>query len=100
VDLSAAICVLKDVVVLFDTGTGNKQLLVNVTDITNTYGQHHCSAFLSLHAYIGCDTTSAYMVIGKVKPIKVPLENSRFVETIAHLGDAWAVSEEIKVMQS
>jgi hypothetical protein len=31
---------------------------------------------------------------------KVPLENPRFVETIAHRGDTWAVSEEIKVMQS
>jgi hypothetical protein len=78
---------------------GNNQLLVNVTDITNAYGQHHCCAFLFLHAYISCDTTSAYKGIRKVTPIQVPLENPRFVETIAHLGDKWAVSEEIKVMQ-
>jgi hypothetical protein len=45
---------------------------------------------------LGCDTTSALKGIEKVKPIKVLLQNPIFVETIAHLGDTWTVSEEIK----
>jgi hypothetical protein len=54
------------------------------------------SAFLSLHAYTGCDTTSAFKGVGKVKPIKVLLQNPRFVGTIAHIEDTWTVNEEIK----
>lgn len=87
---------LKEVVILFETGTGNKHRLINVSDIANAYGQQHCSAFLALHAYTGSDTTSAFKGIGKVKPIKVLLQNPRFLETFAQLGDAWRVSEEVK----
>lgn len=87
---------LKEVVILFDTGKGNKQRLINVTDIAKAYGQQHCTAFLALHAYTGCDTTSAFKGIGKIKPIKVLQKNPRFVETIARLGDTWAIAEEVK----
>jgi hypothetical protein len=36
----------------------------------------------------------------KSNPSKFLWKNPRFVKTIAHLEDTWAVSEEIKVMQS
>jgi hypothetical protein len=75
---------------------GNKQQLNNFNGITNAYGQYHCSAFLVLHAYTGCDTASAFKGIGKVKAIEVLLQNQRFVETIAHLADTWTVSEQIQ----
>lgn len=87
---------VKETVILFDTGTGNKQRLINVTDIARRYGQQYCTAFLSLHAYTGCDTTSAFKGIGKVKPIKVLLQNPTFVEALARIGDTWDTPEEVK----
>ena len=44
---------LKDVVILFDTGTGNKQRLI--TELAEGYTQNHCTALMCLHAYTRCD---------------------------------------------
>ena len=35
---------LKEVVILFDTGTGNKQRLINITELAEDYTQSHCTA--------------------------------------------------------
>ena len=57
--------------VLFDTGTGNKKRLLDITGIAEEFGTSKCSALLSLHALTGCDTTSAFRGIGKLKPMKL-----------------------------
>ena len=57
--------------ILFDTGTGNKKRLINVTELADGLTQEYCTALLALHAFTHCDTTSAFRGIGKKKPIKV-----------------------------
>jgi hypothetical protein len=56
--------------ILFDTGTGNKKKLIDITKLAQQYQQELCTALLGLHAFTRCDTTSAFKGIGKVKPIK------------------------------
>ena len=48
-----------NITVLFDTGTGNKKRLLNITEVAMSFSQVHCSALLGLHAFTGRDTTSA-----------------------------------------
>lgn len=51
--------------VLFDTGTGNKRGLININQVINDSGKDFCSALPAIHAYSGCDTTSAFVRKGK-----------------------------------
>ena len=61
---------LQGVTNIFDTGTGNKKRLIDITKLAQQYQQELCTTPLGLHAFTRCDTTSACKGIGKVKPIK------------------------------
>ena len=56
-----------------------KQILVtkkdqlNITKLAEEHGPEKCSAPFGLHAFTGCDSTSAFKVKGKVKPFKMLL---------------------------
>ena len=60
---------MEPITILFDTGTGKKKL-INITKLAQGYTPEHCTALLALHAFSGCDCTSAFRGLGKVKPIK------------------------------
>jgi hypothetical protein len=51
---------LQGVTILFDTGTGNKKRLIDITKLAQQYQQELCTALLGLHAFTRCDTTSAF----------------------------------------
>ena len=55
--------------VLFDTGTGDKRRLVNVQAVAKDLGDEINLAVVALHAFSGCDTTSAVVRRGNVKPL-------------------------------
>ena len=65
---------LQGIKVLFDTGKGNKKLL-NISSFSLKYTEKHRTALIVLHvhvlAYTGCDSTSAFKVKGKIKPLKL-----------------------------
>ena len=61
---------LEGVNLLFDTGSGNHRKLLNVTELSRAYTEDHRAALLALHAYCGCDSTSAFKGRGHVIPIK------------------------------
>ena len=79
--------------ILFDTGTGNKRRLLNITEISGRHSQRFNTSMMALHAYTGCDTTSAFKGIGKQKPIKLLKKMSRFEPAIAKLGESWEVTD-------
>ena len=64
---------LGDLTILFDTGTGNKQRLIDVSKLAVSLGQDKCTALMSLHAFSGCDSTSAFRGIGKLKLVKTEI---------------------------
>ena len=78
--------------VYFDTGRANLRRLYNITEISQQFGQKKCSSLLALHAFSGCDTTSSFKGIGKIKPMKTLEKHSKFEDAFAELGD----TEEIK----
>ena len=81
--------------VLFDTGTGNKRRLLNVTQHAKELGQKHCSALLGLHAMTGCDTCSSLKGIGKKKPIKILHKYPQFEDCLSAIGEDWDIPENI-----
>ena len=86
---------LTGITVLFDTGTGNNRRLLNITELANANTPAYCTSLLVIHAYSGCDTTSAFKGLGKVKPIKVLQGNLKYSESLSTLGDSWDVSDEL-----
>ena len=82
-------------VILFDTGTGNKQRLINVTELAEDYTQSYCTALMCLHAFTRCDTTSAFKRIGKIKPLKILQKTPRFAAVLSKLGEEWDITEDL-----
>jgi hypothetical protein len=83
------------VTILFDTGTGNKKSLINITKLAQQYQQELCTALLGLHAFTRCNTTSTYKGIGKVKPIKKLQKSPQFQSALAQIGDSWQISKDL-----
>ena len=86
---------IENVTVLFDTGTGNKKRLINVSDLASGMSEVQCEALLSLHAFTGCDSTSCFKGIGKLKPLKILLKTAKYEATLARLGDSWDVPPDL-----
>ena len=78
---------------LFETGSGNKKRLINVTAIAQECGEKLCTALMSLHVFTGCDTTSAFRGIGKIKPIKLLQKKTVFEDCLVKLGENWSLDE-------
>lgn len=55
---------------LFDTGVGNKRRLIDIKAIARELGEGLCQALPALHSFTGCDTTSAFVKKGKIKPYR------------------------------
>ena len=79
--------------VIFDTGHGNQRHLLDLSAFSTAYGQEYCEALLPLHAFSHCDTTSAFVHIGKVKPIKTLEKFPRFQQSLRELGQNWELDE-------
>ena len=57
--------------VLFCTGVGNKGWLIDLKAVACDLGEGKCRALLGFHRFTGCDTTSAFVQKGKLKPLKL-----------------------------
>ena len=73
---------------LFDTGVGNKQRLLDVHKIISEVGEGICGVLPALHAYSGCDTTSAFIHKGKLAPLKTLLKHKDFIDDFLELGSS------------
>ena len=67
--------------VLFETGVGNKRSLLHIQGIANGVGEKMSQALFGYHAFTGCDSTSAFVRKGKVKPLKTLQRYPRFLKT-------------------
>ena len=73
-------------VILFDTGTGNKRRLINVKKVAEAEGNDVCNILPALHAFTGCDTTSAFVRKGKTAPLKLLKSQPDFLDAFLSLG--------------
>ena len=84
-----------DIDIVYDTGFGNKKQLINISELCDHYSQSVCSALLGIHAFTGCDSTSAFKGKGKIRPMKLILKSPSFCSAFSKLGDSWQISDEL-----
>ena len=71
----------------FDTGHGNKRRLIKVQDIKHEIGCEIATALPGLHAFTGCDSTSAFMRKGKKGPLQILRRYTQYVKVFQQLGE-------------
>ena len=76
---------------------GNNRRLLDLSALSTAYDQEYYEALLSLHAFIHCGTTSAFVHIGKVKPIKILEKFPHFQQSLGELGESWDLNENATV---
>ena len=81
--------------VLFDTGVGNKRRLIDIKAVIGDVGKDLCSALPGLHAFSGCDTTSAFVRKGKLQSLKILKRHKEFLPSFKMLGSSEVVDEEL-----
>ena len=59
------------------------------------YSQVNCAALLGIHAFTGCDSTSAFKGKGKVKAIRLPKKKENYQRLFSRLGDECDVSNDL-----
>ena len=72
--------------ILFDTSTGNKRRVLDVTSIASFIGRDTYNALPSFHAFTGCDTTSALVRKGKKIPFSKMRKNEGYLRVFADFG--------------
>ena len=86
---------LNGITVWFDTGTGNHRRLINITETAKCYSDEYVAALLALHAFCGCDTTSALKGKGHVGPIKLLKKFPKFIRPLSQIGNDWIIAESL-----
>ena len=64
----------------------NTRRFVDVTKLSGELGRAMCSALPALHAFTGCDYTSAFLRKGKSRPVYVAEKSARFMNALKELG--------------
>ena len=81
--------------VLFDTGTGDKRRLVNVQAVAKDLGDEANLALIALQAFTGCDTTSAFVRRGEVKPLTFLKQRPEFLPAFHALGSRVDIEDRV-----
>ena len=76
-------------------GTRARTRLVDIRRVAATIGIDVCGALIGIHAYTGCDTTSAFAGKGKASALKFVTNNREFRNTFTQLGQEWDLSSEL-----
>ena len=87
------------------TGNKNKKRIISVNKIKESLKDKYDAvvsvglecftrALVSLHAFIGCDTVSAFAGLGKSKAFKIMAKNVDYIKLFKKLED-WHLEEEI-----
>ena len=69
-------------------GTALRQTLTNISMLANSIGSNVCAAIISLHAFTGCDTTSAFAGRGKLAALKLLHNEPPFQDTFSRIGES------------
>jgi len=80
------------------TGRGNRRY-INVTKIAAEIGPAICAALPGLHAFTGCDYTSAFARKGKSRPYEIVSKTAKFQKALGSLSHTVPTAETVKVLQ-
>ncbi len=76
-------------------GTRTRTRLVDIGKVAATVGIYVCRALIGMHAYTGCDITSAFAGKGKASALKFLTNNREIKNTFTELGQEWDLSSEL-----
>ena len=74
-------------------GTGNRRVIYDISK--HFIEQEICDALPGIHAVTGCDTTSCFNSIGKVKCFKVMESEKSFIDAMSLLGESVEMSDSL-----
>ncbi|GFO43448.1 hypothetical protein PoB_006995300 [Plakobranchus ocellatus] len=77
---------------IFDTGSGNNRMQMNITDLAATMSKRLNDAIIGLHAFIGCDSTSCFAGKGKLKELKMLQGDQDLQNTFPRFGTLETIS--------
>ena len=80
---------------LFKTGSGSNDRIINITELGIKVGQDKCQAILWLHIFTGCDNISAFKGKRKTKHLGLMLESEAFCSAFIALGCGREVPDDI-----
>ena len=82
--------------IIFDTGSGDRRRRMSMKKVLSAVGNDLAEALPGLHAFTGCDSTSAFVRQGKKLPLKLLKRSPQFVDAFRCLGQvANAIPENI-----
>ena len=76
-------------------GTRTRSRLVDIRKVAATVGIDVCRALIGMHAYTGCDTTSAFAGKGKTSALKCVINNREIRNTFIQVGQEWDLSSNL-----
>ena len=79
---------------MLKSGT-TKVEIIDVKCIASSLGFEVCRALVSMHAFTGCDTVSAFSGRGKLSALKLIKNDENMCETMKLLGEDWTLGEEL-----
>ena len=79
---------------LFMTGSGSNNRIINITELGLKVGQEKCQAILGLHIFTGCVSVSAFKGKGKTKPLGL-MESEAFCSAFIAFGCGGEVPDDI-----
>ena len=77
------------------SGTKNRSRCVDIGEISNNLGKELCAALPGLHAFTGCDTTSAFVGKGKKKGLDLLEKSETALAAMQKLGESFEVSDSL-----
>ena len=84
-----------DIPIIFDTGTGARRKLWNITEIAQDLGEDYCETLLGLHVFTGEDTNCAFKGKGKITPLKKMQSKPWYQSALRKLGKGWNVKPSV-----
>ena len=79
----------------FKIGVKDRLRFIPVHDVSTNLGPEICSALPAFHALTGCDSTSAFLRIGKKKAWKVLTKSTAHQNSLACVGQSLNIDEDI-----
>ena len=73
------------------SGTKQRMRLIDISEINTKLNLEVCDALLSLHAFTGCDSASAFLGKGKKKALKIVQKCPQVRQAVQSLGTSWNV---------
>ena len=80
---------------LLRRGKKNQIRITGISRLATIIGRDVCTALLGEHAWIGCDSVSAFTGQGKIKAVNLICSNDTFWEAFFCLGSEWSVAHEL-----